>query len=121
MSLWKSEEEKLKKSGRKWAESDYLSYRYAELFCEKCGKSVGRHDMCTTDLRTHMYCDDCVQEYVRSTPFNISDNIEVIADLGSHIRLKYIGGYYSEMVVGKICYFDKKGRFIKIKGKKRYI
>lgn len=34
--LWKSEEDKLIKSGRKWAECDeYLPYRYAELFCEK--------------------------------------------------------------------------------------
>ena len=30
--LWKSEEEKLIKSGRKWAECDYIPYRYAELF-----------------------------------------------------------------------------------------
>ena len=77
--------------------------------------------MCTTDLRTHMFCDGCVQEYIRPTPFNISDNIEVVADFGNNVKLKYIGGYYSEMVVEKICYFDKKGRYLKIKGKKFYI
>ena len=27
--LWKSEEDKLIKSGRKWAECDYLPYRFA--------------------------------------------------------------------------------------------
>ena len=68
-----------------------------------------------------MYCDDCVREYIRPTPFNISDNIEVVADFGNNVKLKYIGGYYSELIVEKICYFDKKGRYLKVKGKKYYI
>ena len=38
--LCKSAEDKLIKSGRKWAECDYIPYRYAELFCEKCGNIV---------------------------------------------------------------------------------
>lgn len=40
--LWGDLENKLNKSGRKWAESsDKLPYRYAELFCEECGVSLG--------------------------------------------------------------------------------
>lgn len=32
MGLWKSEEDKLNRSGRKWKESlNYMPYRYAEL------------------------------------------------------------------------------------------
>lgn len=38
--LWGKVENKLNKSGRKWKESEYMSYRCAELFCEKCGKSM---------------------------------------------------------------------------------
>lgn len=121
MALWKSEEEKLKKSGRKWAESDYLPYRYAELFCEKCGKSVGKHDIVCTNLQTFMYCDECVRSYIRSTPFMLDTNIEVVLDAGNDVKLKYIGGYYSEIVVDKVCYFNKKGRYVKVKGKVYYI
>ena len=33
--MWKSEQDKLEKSGWKWVESDFLPYRYSELFCEK--------------------------------------------------------------------------------------
>ena len=50
--LWEKVENKLNKSGRKWKESEYMSYRCAELFCEKCGKSMGVQDIICTDLRT---------------------------------------------------------------------
>ena len=115
--MWKSEQEKLDKSGRKWAESDFLPYRYAELFCEKCGKSVGKHDIVCTNLQTFMYCSDCVKPYVREVPYSISDDKEVVFDNGNAVKVKYKGGYYDELVVDKVCYFNKKGRHIKIKGK----
>ena len=115
--MWKSEQEKLEKSGRKWAESDFLPYRYAELFCEKCGKSVGKHDIVCTNLQTLMYCADCVKPYVREVPYSIAEDIEVVFDNGNTVQVKYKGGYYAELVVDKVCYFNKKGRNIKIKGK----
>lgn len=115
--MWKSEQEKLEKSGRKWAESDFLPYRYAELFCEKCGKSVGKHDIVCTNLQTLMYCADCVKPYVREIPYNIAEDKEVVFDNGNAVQVKYKGGYYAELAVDKICYFNKKGRHIKIKGK----
>lgn len=115
--MWKSGQEKLEKSGRKWAESDFLPYRYAELFCEKCGKSVGKHDIVCTNLQTLMYCADCVKPYVRQVPYSIAEDKEVVFDNGNAVQVKYKGGYYAELVVDKVCYFNKKGRHIKIKGK----
>ena len=115
--MWKSEKEKLEKSGRKWEESDFLPYRYAELFCEKCGKSVGKHDIVCTNLQTLMYCADCVKPYVREVPYSIAVDKEVVFDNGNAVQVKYKGGYYAELVVDKVCYFNKKGRHIKIKGK----
>lgn len=115
--MWKSEQEKLDKSGRKWAESDFLPYRYAELFCEKCGKSVGKHDIVCTNLQTLMYCADCVKPYVREVPYSIAEDKEVVFDNGNTVQVKYKDGYYAELIVDKVCYFNKNGRHIKIKGK----
>lgn len=119
--LWKSEEDKLIKSGRKWAASDYVPYRFAELFCEKCGKSLGKFDMVTTNVQTYMYCDECVKPYIREVPFNLTEDVEVIYDAGNEAKVKYRDNYYSEMVVYKVCYFNKKGRYIKVKGKTYYL
>ena len=119
--LWKDEENKLIRSGRKWAECDYIPYRYAELFCEKCGKSMGKHDIVCTNLQTLMYCSDCVKPYVRSVPFDLTENIEVLFDNGNMLKVKYKGGYYDELVTDKICYFNKRGRYIKVKGKRHYV
>lgn len=121
-NLWKSEEDKLIKSGRKWTPStDKMPYRCAELFCEKCGKSMGIHDIVCTNLQTLMYCPKCVKSYIRSTPFDLTENIEVLSDWGNDVKVKYKGGYYEELVTYKICYFNKKGRYIKIKGKVYYL
>ena len=71
--MWKSEEDKLNKSGRKWKPSlDYMPYRCAELFCEKCGTSLGIHDIVCTNLETIMYCKDCVQKYIKQVPSMVS-------------------------------------------------
>ena len=100
--MWKSEQEKLEKSGRKWAESDFLPYRYAELFCEKCGKSVGKQDIVCTNLQTLMYCADCVKPYVREVPYNIAEDKEVVFDNGNAVQVKYNGGYYAKVIVDKV-------------------
>jgi hypothetical protein len=119
--LWKDEENKLIKSGRKWAECDELPYRCAELFCEKCGKSMGIHDIVTTNLQTLMYCADCVKPYILTVPFDLTEDKEIVFDNGNMVQIKYKGGYYQELVTYKICYFNKKGRYIKIKGKTYYL
>lgn len=119
--MWKDEEEKLNKSGRKWKESKgNLSYRYAELFCEKCGVSLGEHDIVCTNLETIMYCDECAKEYIKQSPLNLPCGV-VTNDYGNSVNLEYSGNYYKSMTVNKICYFNSKGRYIKVKGKRFYI
>ena len=119
--MWKSEEDKLNKSGRKWKPSlDYMPYRCAELFCEECGVSLGIHDIVCTNLETIMYCKDCVQKYIKQVPIELSCGT-VIKDFGNSVYLEYTNGYYEKLVVDKICYFNKKGRYIKVKGKRYYI
>lgn len=119
--LWEKVENKLNKSGRKWKESEYMSYRCAELFCEKCGKSMGVQDIVSTDLRTFMYCSDCVKPYIRQVPYNLVDDKEIFFDNGLTIEIKYKDNYYHDLTCNKICYFNKKGRYIKIKGKTYYL
>lgn len=119
--LWEELENKLIKSGRKWDECDYIPYRCVELFCEKCGKSLGNHDIVCTDLQTLMYCDECVKPYILTVPFDLTNDKEIVFDNGNMVQIKYKNGYYKELVVDKTCYFNKKGRYIKIKGKRYYL
>jgi hypothetical protein len=119
--LWEKVENKLNKSGRKWKESEHMSYRCAELFCEKCGKSMGVQDIVCTDLQTLMYCSDCVKPYIRQVPYNLADDKEIVCDNGLTVQIKYKDNYYHELTCNKICYFNKKGRYIKIKGKTYYL
>lgn len=113
--------EKLRKSGRNWKELEPPHDREVQLLCEKCGKSMGIEDATRVDLRTLMYCDNCAKPFVRQVPYKITDNIEVTFDNGIIVTVKYTGGYYNELSVDKICYYNKKGRFIKIKGKMYYL
>lgn len=119
--LWKNEEDKLIKSGRKWAECDYIPYRFAELFCERCGVSMGKYDIVTTNLQTFMYCSNCVKPYICTVPFDLSKDKEIVFDSGNTVLIKYKGGYYQELITEKVCYFNKKGRYIKVKGKTYYL
>lgn len=116
-------EDKLNKAGRTWkpAPPPALPYRHAELFCECCGKSMGVHDICYTDVRTLMYCANCAKVFVRPVPYKLIENIEIVFDNGITVVAKYTGGYYNELQTDKICYYSKKGRFIKIKGKQYYL
>ena len=118
--MWESEKNKLIKSGRKWAESSYMPYRCAELFCEECGKPLGIYDIVCTNLETVMYCERCVSKYIKETPITLECGT-VIKDWGTDVELEYNNGYYSLMRVTKVCYFNKKGRYIKVKGKRYYI
>lgn len=71
--MWKDLIEKLNKSGRTWAyPSVGESYRWAELFCEECGTSLGVHDIVTTNMETTKYCDKCAQKYIKRVPVTLS-------------------------------------------------
>lgn len=112
---------KLNKAGRTWSPAATLPYRNAELFCENCGKSLGVHDIVCTDVRTMMYCAECAKVFVLPTPYKINDEIQIVFDNGVAVDAEYHGGYYDLIRVNKICYYNKKGRFIKIKGKQYYL
>lgn len=119
--MWKSEEDKLNKSGRKWKPSpDYMPYRCAELFCEECGTSLGVHDIVCTNLESTMYCTNCVQKYIKDTPIILPCGT-VVKDYGDSVILEYIGNCYKSMTVEKTCYFNRKGRYVKVKGKRYYV
>lgn len=121
-SLWKNELNKLNKSKRKWMPSTYyMPYRCAELFCENCHTSVGVHDIVTTNLQTNMFCGECVKRYVKQVPYYIEDNLEVTFDNGNAIVLRYHITKTHVRDEDKICYFNSKGRFIKISGKRFYL
>lgn len=115
--MWKSEQEKLDKSKRKYVP---VSYRNAELFCEECGVSLGVHDIVYTNLESMMYCAECVKKYIKKTPIVLSCG-KVKDDFGTFVTLEYTGNYYESLTVSKTCYFNKKGRYIKVKGKRYYI
>lgn len=124
MRLWREEENKLNKSKRKWKPSEtIMPYRCAELFCEKCGKSMGIRDIVCTNLETLMYCSECVKPYIKEVPYTIAEGIDIIKDMGNDVIARYYG---LDKLVGvrdeyKVCYFNKRGRAIKIKGKKYYL
>ena len=94
--------------------------REAELFCENCGHSLGKEDVLIIDLETVKYCSKCIEKYIKETPFDIPDGT-VVKDFGDSVYLKYKSGGYIEQTVLKDCYFNTKGRYIKVKGKRVYI
>ena len=121
MGLWKDLEDKLNKAGRKWEESpDYIPYRYAYLFCVKCGIRLGRYDIVCTDLDHTKYCFECAKEYIKETPYEIPIGT-VIRDRGLDVVVQYKNGYYDMLQLEKYCYFGKRGRYIKYKGKRYYL
>jgi hypothetical protein len=118
--MWRDLENKLNKSKRKWKESEgKLSYRYAELFCEECGVSLGTFDIVDTNLQGNMYCSKCVQKYIKDVPINLPCGT-IVKDNGDSVKLLYINTY-NTYTVNKLCYFNPKGRFIKVKGKRYFI
>lgn len=119
--LWPEVERKLIKSGRKWSRNDNMSSRDAIIYCECCGASLGRRDIVYMDLQTDMFCGKCVQSYRDDARFHLDEGIDVVFDAGFYVEVKYTGGYFSEMTVSKECYFNSKGRFIKVKGKRYYL
>lgn len=120
-NLWGHVEEKLNKSGRKWEESkEKMPYRCAELFCESCGQSLGIYDIVDTNLQSNMYCKDCLQKYIKATPVKL-DCGTILMDMGNQVQLNYTDNYYESIVVIKTCYFNKRGRYIKVKGKRYYV
>ena len=87
---------------------------------QNCGHSLGKKDVLIIDLETVKYCSKCIEKYIKETPFDIPDGT-VVKDFGDSVYLKYKSGGYIEQTVLKDCYFNTKGRYIKVKGKRVYI
>ena len=81
---------------------------------------MGIHDIVCTNLESTMYCSDCVQKHIKDTPIILPCGT-IREDFGMSVTLEYTNSYYSSMAVDKTCYFNKKGRYIKVKGKRYYI
>ena len=110
---------KLKKSGRKWREAKNMPYRKAIIFCEKCGKELGEVDVIYDSLETNMFCSECMKEYIRAVPYDIEneqDKMTVVADYGNTVDI-----HIKSRCTLKVCYFNKNGRYVKIKGKRIYL
>ena len=107
--------EKLTKAGIKFSETNPPHDRRAILYCRKCSKPIGEFDVFYDSLDTHYYCKKCIKKYAKETPYKITDNVEVLFDNGATVQIKYTGGFYPEIVVDRICHFNKKGRFITLK------
>lgn len=107
--------EKLVKAGIQFSETNPPHDRRAILYCRKCSDPIGEYDVFYDSLDTHCFCKKCIKDFIRETPYSVTDNIDVLFDNGATVQLKYTGGYYPELVVDRICHFNKKGRFITIK------
>lgn len=92
--------------------------RHAVLYCIECGKRLGEFDMFCDSHEAHKYCCDCVKKFILPTPIVLSENMSVLSDFGSSVLLRYEKIRQEEI---KQCYFSKKGRFIKVKGKRNYL
>lgn len=107
--------EKLTKAGIQFSETNPPHDRRAILYCVQCYEPIGEYDVLYDNLDTHRYCKECIKEFKRTTPYHITDNVEVLFDNGATVQIKYTGGFYPEIVVDRICHFNKKGRFITLK------
>lgn len=91
---------------------------YAELFCVKCDKSLGKCELYYSSHECYKYCADCVKDFIKPVPIKLSDDMTVLEDYGNSVVLRYEDLRQEEY---KQCYFTSKGRYIKIKGKRSYL
>lgn len=113
-------EKKLERHKRTYKTTNirYLSHRVMELFCEKCGKSLGDDDILVTNLERNRYCADCVKDYIRPTPYELTVGA-VIEDRGDMVVVQRDNDKAATM--RRVCYFNTKGRYVVIGGKRYYL
>lgn len=97
-----------------------ISYREVELFCKTCEKSLGNFDIVTTNLESYVYCDKCMVNFIKDVPNKSNEYFDIVQDFGNEVVIRYYKDIrvYDEV---KICYFNQKGRYIKVKNKRYYI
>lgn len=107
----------LNKSKRKFniveLEDNQTENSYVELFCLKCGKSLGMCELHFSSVEVYKYCSDCSKEFIKEVPRSITNDITILEDHGQLIVIRYENIRSEET---KQCYFSKNGRYIKIKG-----
>ena len=108
--------DRLEKAKRKYDVCD--NWRHAVLYCVECGKRLGEFDMFYESHEAYKYCCDCVKNFVLATPIILSETMSVLKDFGNSVLLRYENIRQEEI---KQCYFSKKGRYIKVKGKRVYL
>jgi hypothetical protein len=91
---------------------------YAELFCIKCNKSLGKCELHYSSHECFKYCSDCLKEFIKPVPNKLSDEMNILEDYGGSVILRYENIRHEEF---KQCYFSSMGRYINIKGKRHYI
>ena len=91
---------------------------YAELFCIKCDKSLGKCELHYSSHECYKYCPDCVKEFIKLVPIKLSEDMNILEDNGNQVVLRYENIRHEEY---KQCYFSSKGRYINVKGKRYYI
>jgi hypothetical protein len=113
--MWSDVEDRLIKANRKYIP---INSRSAELFCVECETSLGIHDMVYFSHESYKYCDKCVKKFAKEVPRCLSDNITVLFDNGNFVTIRYENIRQEH---DKTCYFNSKGRFIKVKNKRYYV
>lgn len=103
----------------KYRKIEYDDHGKEIWFCEKCGARLGTHHY-YDDRESAMYCGDCLKEFIKEVPFDLPCGT-VVEDWGSDVIIQYKTDYYPMMQVLKTCYFNSKGRYIKVKGKRYYV
>lgn len=110
--------DKLKKAGRKFDICE--NWRHVILYCKGCGVKLGEFDMFYESHESNLYCHDCAKKYEKSVPYEIEglEGSKVVQDNGTFVKV-----YYAEPMCYEIknCYFTKKGRYIKYRGKRWYL
>ena len=108
-------ENKLVKAKRKYIP---INRRSAELFCFECDVSLGIHDLVYNSHESLKYCNECVKKFIKETPRHLTGNIIILSDFGNSVIIRYedIRQEYN-----KNCYFNSKGRFIKVNNKRYFV
>ena len=122
LELWLKVEAKLEKHKRMYRPVNirHLSHRVVELFCEKCGKSLGDYDILGKNLERNRYCIDCMKEYIKPIPYESTAGV-VVEDRGDVVVLQKKRDEHKGAIICRTCYFNTKGRYIVIDGKGYYI
>jgi len=93
-----------------------------DLYCAECGcLAYLKARSWAQDIdRRYVFCEKCGEKYRIETPFELPVGT-VIKDKLNTVILAYDYGSDYQANYEKDCYFERKGRYIKIKGKRYFL